>query len=723
MFNNFVYGKYQVEPRTGNKMMKSNVTHTLFAEIFPIKTNALPPLFSYRLDVNGGDYSTIGGKLSYRLKKSFEGHWAWAGGRIVTDNPREQSEIMNVVRTLWSEMPEIFRGLHSVNQVDNWQPSADTIAEFVVRGLLSDKYPQIRQLLDQKRRDLGNAHIERVYDLRGWVVEGQPAVSIAISSNIIFKEDCRTYAKRVKEDELIGLLVGDKTSTFKGEIVKIAGYLSTERERLLSITKRQETKKLINDTGDEELVVSIANGHIHPYDYIAGALKIIPRMEDLGRFGINAAHALKEMRLEPSYRARLVGEITETLGNQYISRGYNSDNNPQLFTLAPLSSQIRVGKSQVVVYDDKTLLSNLQRNGLYKVADKFKNDTPIRVGILNALPSSNGAFWSGLELQIKKLGVHLEQVSEVNLRSTARVEIEKAVSILQTQQPDIVLAYLPDQYDSEEDVDTAYFHLKALTVAKGIATQVVEQSTLTNQYAVGNIIMGIVGKTGNIPFILAEPLDFADIIVGIDIAREKKKRLVGSINATAIARIYLNNGEFLGYTIHDTPLEGETIPTSVLQSLFPVSEFSGKRVVIHRDGYFRGEEKDALLAWAEQIDAQFHLIEIIKSGAPRIYRTSQKQTIQPDKGSAFLISHTEALLVSSLPPFKNATPRPLRVVTAPSLTISQAIQSVLSMTLLHYGSLRSPRLPVTIHYSDKIAYMALRGIKPKDLDGTIPFWL
>jgi hypothetical protein len=56
---------------------------------------------------------------------------------------------------------------------------------------------------------------------------------------------------------------------------------------------------------------------------------------------------------------------------------------------------------------------------------------------------------------------------------------------------------------------------------------------------------------------------------GVDIARDKKKRLAGSINATAIARIYLSDGEFLQYVIHDAPLEGETIPTSVLQALFP----------------------------------------------------------------------------------------------------------------------------------------------------------
>ena len=235
--------------------------------------------------------------------------------------------------------------------------------------------------------------------------------------------------------------------------------------------------------------------------------------------------------------------------------------------------------------------------------------------------------------------------------------------------------------------------------------------------------MGILGKTGNIPYVLAEPLDFADIVIGIDVARGKKKNLPGSVNATAITRIYLNNGEFIEYAIHDAALEGETIPADVLQAMFPMNRFAGKRVVIHRDGYFRGSEKQALLAWAKQIGAVFYLVEVIKSGAPRMYRHSQTGTMQPSKGSAFLMSSTEAILVSSLPPFTNSTPQPLRIRTESPLTIEQALQSVLAMSSLHYGSLRPPRLPVTIHYSDKIAGMALKGIKPKNLEGNIPFWL
>jgi argonaute-like protein implicated in RNA metabolism and viral defense len=250
-------------------------------------------------------------------------------------------------------------------------------------------------------------------------------------------------------------------------------------------------------------------------------------------------------------------------------------------------------------------------------------------------------------------------------------------------------------------------------------------STINNPYALANIILGIVGKTGSVPFVLANRMEYADLIVGIDTASHHKKRLAGSINVPASARIYFSDGQFLRYVIHDAPLEGETIPESTLQSLFPSREFSGKRVVIHRDGYFRGGEKQALRNWAHKIGAEFFFVEVIKTGAPRLYlysKSSQK-ILQPPKGSMFKISETEAFLVSSLPPFTKATPQPLHIRTELPFTIEKAAYSILCLTLLHYGSLYPPRLPVTIHYSDKIAYLVLSGIKPKNLEGDIPFWL
>lgn len=717
-------------------MVENASSQTLFTEIFPIKQDALPPLFAYRLDVRTGDYSTVGGKLAYRLKKTFSGHWAWAGGLIVTDNPQEVDEITKVVKILWEEQPETFKGLRTATAVVNWQPDARAISEFVARGLLSDVEKQVQGVLSGNKQDLGNAVVERVHEVRGWIVEGVPAVSVSISSRLVLKQDLKTYAARVQPDQLIGLQVADKTSTLKGELIEAVGTLATERSRLLALTQREEMQKLLTSAPNTDLVVTISNGR-NDYDYAVGALRIILYLEYLHRFGINSKKALAALRIEPELRAGMVKDVSTVMTETgYVDRSYNSRNQPQLFRTTPYTALVKFGDGSAAPYNEQTIINDLRTRRLYRTSDAFKNGNPIRVGILTALENQSYVdFWERVERSLRSLGFSVRKLGEATVQNASRAELDGVVSDFQNQDPHILVAFFPDDYADEDDDETAYHHFKSLTIGRGIPSQVIEGSTLENEKSLAssanNIVLGILGKTGNIPYVLAEPLDFVDVVVGIDIAREKKKRLSGSLNATAIARIYLSNGEFMQYVIHDAPLEGETIPTSVLQALFPKNEFTGKRVVIHRDGYFRGDEKKALLDWAAKIGATFYLVEVIKTGSPRIYGLGSKMVqgkqesyaIQPQKGSAFVFSPTEAILVSSLPPFKNATPQPLRIRTESPFPIEQAIASVLAMTNLHYGSVRSPRLPVTIHYSDKIAYMALRGIKPKNLEGRIPFWL
>ncbi len=185
-------------------------------------------------------------------------------------------------------------------------------------------------------------------------------------------------------------------------------------------------------------------------------------------------------------------------------------------------------------------------------------------------------------------------------------------------------------------------------------------------------------------------------------------------------RIYNNNGELIRFGLYDYTLEGETIPERVLKGIFNKGEFKNKRVIIHRDGPFRGDEKEVLIKIAESLEAEFYFVEIIKNNVPRMYDKLEEK-MRPSKGSAFKLDNTQALLISSSS--KLGTPRPLLIRTDEKLDIKKAIHSVLSMTLLHWGSLISPRLPVTIYYSDKIANMALNGIKPGKSEGNIPFWL
>jgi len=698
----------------------------VFTEVFPIEVGSLPSLSTYKLNISGNaNITTIGGKLSYRLRSKFGGRWVWTSNHLLTDSPN--SEIMSVVQELWKEQPDIFKHLQGV-QSDNWKPSPQAQAEFVARGLVPELHKSINTILAQNSEDIGNARVERVYSTRGWVVDSNPAISISVASRLIYKQDLKTYIANNKQQDLkaliTGLWVAEKTGTLKGEIVDLVGQLKEERNQLSHLTQREEMQDLISNAPDDEFVVWVLAGR-NEYKYIVSSLRIILRTEDLKRFRINPKKALNTLQIEPKNRAQLVKAISDLLKqNGYVGNAYNSIGHSKLFsTNQEFTPILRFGNGQTHEFDGKTLMNNLRTCGVFKKNINLA-DSNIQLGVVNALAKEvSQNFMVELQEQLAPIGFKVRLAGEQFVKNVSRSSLEQAVNILEKNNPDILLGLFPDEYSDDEEDWGSYHHFKSLTVGRGISSQVVNSSTLNKRYAFGNIVLGILGNTGNIPFVLAEPLPYADLVVGIDIARERKKHLAGSINATAIARIYFNDGNFLRYVIHDAPLEGETIPENVLQALFPANEFDGKRVVIHRDGYFRGQESASLKSWAKHLGAEFNLVEVIKSGTPRLYNTESRQIQRPEKGDLFKLSSTEAFVVSSPPPFGGSTPLPLRIRTQKPFDIDRAVHSVLALTILHYGSLLPPRLPVTIHYSDRIAYLALRGIKPKILDGFIPFWL
>jgi hypothetical protein len=713
------------------------MTSTLYVDVFPVDPQALPQLFAYSAKTISDDSASIGGKLAYRLRNKFGGNWIWCNNQLVSDVQVPETRLREHLRELWAN-EGLLKNVQHISARPSWIPSAWDQAEFAARGLLANYQSEIRRILDPKKMPFGKVRVDRDYNLRGWVVNNTPAISISVASNINHTQNLSQYASSLTNlQNLVGLTALVPTKEFKGEIVEVSGTVADKRDWLLSVSQDNMTRNLIQRAPDNEPTIKIET-RTSKYIYIASMLRPIVRMEDLQRFNVNPRQVSRVLRLDPEARYALVREIAG-IGKKYniITNSFDSSTSPQAFLTAKdvgFTAELKVGKGHIVRAGQRVYWS-LERYGLFNRATAFPDkDHPIRVGVINASPeSSRNAlryFLGKLKTALEKLGFSLESVSvdgqrQQKIERLSRASLENAVNQLEPEQPDLLLALFPGdsgQEQQDDDGDSMYHVLKSHTIRRNIPSQVVYEDTFTDDYAMDNIALGILAKTRNIPFVLAQPLPYADIVVGIDIARRKKQKLSGSVNATAIARIYFNDGQFLRYVIHDAPLDGETIPPSVLRSLFPLKEFQGKRVVVHRDGLFRGEEKPALKNWAKQIGAEFHLVEVVKSGAPRLYQQASGVD-KPDKGGAFKLGDTEAFLVSSPPPFKSSTPRPLQIRTEPTFPIERAIHSVLSLTLLHYGSVREPRLPVTIHYSDKIAELSLLGIKPKDLEGDTPFWL
>jgi len=717
---------------------KYTMPTNLFADVFPVNTDIIPPLFAYAVKAMADDLSALGGKLAYRLKNKFGGNWIWCNGQIIGDKEITESDLRAHLKELWDKEDNL-KDVQSITPNPSWKSLASEIGDFAARGLMANYQAEIRKILDPKKQDFGKIRIDRDYSLRGWAVGEKPAISISVSSNIGHTQNLVEYASSIKDpQELIGMMVVVVAKDFKGEICEITGKLSEQREWLLSKSTDETTRNLIKRAPDDELTVKIAT-RTSKYVYIASMLRPIVRMGDLQRFGVNPRQVAKALKLDPTVRFTLVREIA-AIGKKYkiITDSFDIKTASNAFLTTKeveFVPELRVGNNQVH-QGNQRIYQSLQRHGLFNRSPLFPDKKhPIKIGVINASPEASQDslknFLGKLKSAIDSLGFSIESVKiegqwQQKIERLTRANLENAVNRIEPHKPDILLVLFPgdagqEQADDDDD-DSMYHTLKSHTIRRGIPSQVVYEDTFSEEYAMDNIALGILAKTRNIPFVLAKPLPYADIVVGIDIARRQKKKLAGSVNATAIARIYFGDGQFLRYVIHDAPIDGETIPPKVLRDLFPLKEFQGKRVIIHRDGLFRGEEKQALKNWASEIQSEFMLVEVIKTGAPRIYQ--QTTTIdKPAKGTAFKLSANEAFLVSSPPPFKGSTPRPLHIRTDGNFSIEKAIHSVLSLTLLHYGSVREPRLPVTIHYSDKIAELSLLGIKPKDLEGDMPFWL
>ena len=85
------------------------------------------------------------------------------------------------------------------------------------------------------------------------------------------------------------------------------------------------------------------------------------------------------------------------------------------------------------------------------------------------------------------------------------------------------------------------------------------------------------------------------------------------------------------------------------------------------------------------------------------------------KRNEIIAYDTSALQIHPGREWSHSSPSP------PSYIPDSSFQAIPSRIL--DSSPSPPRLPVTIHYSDQIAWFALRGIKPPNLTGEIPFWL
>lgn len=292
---------------------------------------------------------------------------------------------------------------------------------------------------------------------------------------------------------------------------------------------------------------------------------------------------------------------------------------------------------------------------------------------------------------------------------------EKALEIKSIPAIDFVLSTLPIEADEDEfykdDVNSPYDAYKCAFADLNLPSQMIsinmvkELGTKNVSYRLQNIILGILSKSGGIPWILESPMDNVDCFIGLDVGTQEK-----GIHYPACSVCLDGTGNLIGYYSTSIAQKGEKIDTDSLKIIFDNVMLAyktahgdyPKRVVVHRDG-FSNEGNDWYIDYFKRRNIEFDLVEIRKNIPTRLINRNQvSNEMNPDSG-AVIVKDNEAYLISTEVKPYLGSPRPLMLVHKyGNLSIQQIARQVYVLSEMHIGSMRTSRLPITTLYADKI---------------------
>lgn len=692
----------------------------VLSEFYGLNPEELGDLFCYQLELIGENLNKVGGKLGYQLRNKFKGFWNFSDYVLLSNYFIEEEELNKFVEELWSKESETYKNLTKITFLKEKAPSAKSIADFVANFLKYHYKNEIFNILEKHREKEGKIKIKKECEIRGWVINNLPAISLSIKSNIYYEDTFKSFLENIEnKEDIINFPVIDIELEHTGKITGRAGILKDHRKRLISYTKRDKIKqKLLKAPDDEQVLVVDKN-----YSYTASTLHPLVITKNAYLFEANTTKLMSHLTLSPKLRNSIENEIVSLFKNFIISN-YNSINNPELFKKGEeigFRDQLKF-KDGSIYSEEEYVLTLLKKHEIYRLTPKFEKDPSLGVVLLlSSTFSEYQDFWEKLKTELTALGFVPKLKDTIKLDNISPIEIERKVKPVLDEEFDIIVAILPENMNQDkiyEIVKSSLFNFNLLK------SQFIFEKTLSDklQWALANVVLGILAKTENVPYILAYPLNFADYFVGIDISREKKKSLKGTQNYAATARFYGKDGTFKHYEIQEDNIEGETLPKIILERIFAKTKFQGKTIMIHRDGPFRGKEIPYLKELGENYNIKFQFIEVIKRNVPRLFKIKNNTPLNPDKNQIFYLSQKEAIIINNK--VKGAkTAKPLRIrVCDKDTELDNAIISVMAFRMMHFGTTKTPKLPVTISFSDRISSFVRRGIKPRDRSGNIPWW-
>jgi Piwi domain len=584
----------------------------------------------------------------------------------------------------------------------------------------------------------------------------KPAIAITATTKIVYAGNViKFHSEYYKDIDIESFLmdtlnVNPIGSNGNAIVSKIVGQMSTHRDRLLTLAKEREIQNLIHSAPEEEIVVSIIfKGDKKEYHYPISALSPSVNPKTASKLNIDYGELLKKTKI--NYRDRLAfiqaskPKAIEKLSKYGLSldNSVNSKTHLSKFITYPYQldmTGILFGNNYLGTYN--STLSGLKQGGVYRRHSDFENSeqkirisilkvgkSPIDVSIVEKAIAELARYRFNAILVVRK-SIQFESISVAENRA----QTEQIIAELLTIPTDLVFVILPtsDRINDEHSEGSFYSFISRQILCQGTASQAIYEDTIIKANGnfsniLNNIVPGILAKLGNLPYVLSDPLEIADYFIGFDVSRIAKKNSKGSRNVCAAVRVYGSQGEFVSYNTDTDATEGEEIDRRILEKFLLAKDLKGKRVLIYRDGRFRGDEVKHFLNRASAIESEFILVECVKSKIPRLYKLDNSNLSKPPKGLWLQLSSRELILVTTDVSESVGVPKPIRLKVVnqdgQKVSLPKLVEATLKLTLLHHGSLKPPGLPIPIFGADRIAYRVLIGNAPTILDGDKQWWL
>lgn len=349
----------------------------------------------------------------------------------------------------------------------------------------------------------------------------------------------------------------------------------------------------------------------------------------------------------------------------------------------------------------------------------------ISVSVYKKLEWRKEEFLKELINFLKNKGIKLKIKGKSLILAQTREEAkEKLIPVInKIKDVDLVIVFL-EEYPKVDPYKSflLYDFVKRELLKKMIPSQVILNRTLKNEnlkFVLLNVAEQVLAKTGNIPYKLKEIEGKVDAFVGIDISRITRDGK--TVNAVAFTKIFNSKGELVRYYLTSYPAFGEKLTEKAIGDVFSLLEKlgfkKGSKIVVHRDGRLYRDEVAAFKKYGELYGYSLELLEIIKRNNPRFF--SNEKFI---KGYFYKLSEDSVILATYNQVYEG-THQPIKVRKVyGELPVEVLCSQILSLTLMNYSSFQPIKLPATVHYSDKITKLMLRGIEPIKKEGDIMYW-